>query len=151
VAAKLASAVEIRRLRAADRLTWEQMFRAYMDFYGQSLAPAVYDRAWSAFSADTRMHARGAWIDGKLCGFAHFLLHPHTNANDVCYLQDLFTAPEARGRGVARALIAYVTEWARTRQCSEVYWQTHISNTRARALYNEVAEHKGFIVYEIAL
>jgi GNAT superfamily N-acetyltransferase len=142
---------EIRRLAPSDRGAWESLFRAYIDFYGRSLEPAVYDKAWADFLADTRIHARGAWVDGKMSGLAHYLVHAHTNANDVCYLQDLFTAPEARGRGVARSLIDYVTNWARARDCSTVYWQTHVSNTRARRVYDQVAEHEGFIVYEIAL
>jgi len=28
-----------------------------------------------------------------------------------------------------------------------VYWQTQASNAKGRALYDKVAEHKGFIVY----
>lgn len=143
--------IEVRRLEAEDRCEWERMFRAYIDFYGHSLDSAAYDRAWQGVFEDTRVHARAAWIDGTMCGFAHFLVHPHSNANDVCYLQDLFTVPEARGQGVARRLIAYVTAWARARECSAVYWQTHVRNTRARKLYDKVAEHRGFIVYEIDL
>lgn len=143
--------VEIRRLAPTDRRAWERLFAAYIEFYGRQLDPAVYDMAWEAFLADARIHARGAWLDGQLSGLAHFLVHPHTNANDVCYLQDLFTDPEARGRGIARSLISYVQEWARARECSKVYWQTHVSNTRARHVYDQVAEHDGFIVYQIAL
>jgi GNAT superfamily N-acetyltransferase len=84
-------------------------------------------------------------------GIAHFLTHAHTNAPDVCYLQDLFTAPQARGRGIARALIARVVDWAGEQGCSRVYWQTKESNARARRLYDQVAVHSGFIVYQIPL
>jgi GNAT superfamily N-acetyltransferase len=84
-------------------------------------------------------------------GITHFLKHANTSALDVCYLQDLFTAPEARGIGVARALIAAVTEWAREQGCSRVYWQTHESNATARRLYDKVAVNRGFIVYGIPL
>jgi hypothetical protein len=31
--------------------------------------------------------------------------------------------------------------------CSRVYWQTQSSDAKGRALYDKVAEHKGFIVY----
>jgi hypothetical protein len=28
-----------------------------------------------------------------------------------------------------------------------VYWQTHVTNQAGRALYDKLAQHRGFIVY----
>ena len=79
------------------------------------------------------------------------LVHASTTSADVCYLQDLFTAPEVRGKGVARALIAEVEHWARERGCARVYWHTQSGNETARRLYDQVAENRGFIQYLIQL
>jgi GNAT superfamily N-acetyltransferase len=141
----------VSRLGAADREAWQELFGGYLTFYETSLDAAGYDRTWEEFQRDERMHALGARADGELIGIVHFLEHASTTAADVCYLQDLFTAPDARGIGVGRALIAAVVEAARDRGCSRVYWVTHKTNTTARTLYDKVALNSGFIRYQIAL
>ncbi|MEU6712620.1 GNAT family N-acetyltransferase [Nonomuraea sp. NPDC046802] len=145
--------IEIGKLRPSDRAAWEGLFRAYIDFYQRVEPDEMYDRAWREFQADTRLHAFGARLDGGLVGITHFFAHANTSApdTDVCYLQDLFTAPDVRGQGVATALIEAVTSWATERGCSRVYWNTHESNSTARRLYDKVAENRGFIRYQIEL
>jgi GNAT superfamily N-acetyltransferase len=147
----VASAVEIDGLAPPDRSQWESLFRGYIAFYRRTLSDEMYDRAWRELQAGERMHALGARIDGSLVGIAHFFMHPSTSAADVCYLQDLFTAPDSRGRGVATALIAAVGEWARERGASRLYWSTHESNATARRVYDRVAANRGFIRYELDL
>lgn len=143
--------ITVARLGADDRAAWEALFRGYCEFYAEDHPQSMYDRAWAEFQADSRMHALGAWLDGTLAGFTHFLVHARTTASDVCYLEDLFTAPEARGRGVARALINAVAAWATERGCGRVYWQTQETNATARRLYDDVATYRGFIVYTMEL
>ncbi|MDI2129645.1 GNAT family N-acetyltransferase [Yinghuangia seranimata] len=139
----------IRKLRPDDRAAWEELFRAYTAFYERDEPDALYDEKWAEFLADTRIHALVAELDGRVVGITHFMAHPNTSGPDVCFLQDLFTAEDVRGRGVARALIEAVTEWAVERRHGRVYWHTRSSNTTARALYDKVAENRGFIRYEI--
>src|SRR5215831_12702779 len=109
--------ISVGKLAPSDRVVWEALFHAYIDFYQRVEPSEMYDRAWSEFQEDTRLHAFGARLDGRLVGITHFLVHPSTSGPDVCYLQDLFTAPDVRGRGVAHALINSVTAWARAHSC----------------------------------
>jgi GNAT superfamily N-acetyltransferase len=143
--------VRIGPLTPANREAWEVLFRAHIAFYQRVASDEMYDRAWREFQADTRLHAFGATLEGQLVGITHFLVHPSTSGPDVCYLQDLFTAEPARGKGVARALIAAVVEWAQANDCARVYWHTQAFNNTARHLYDRVAEHRDFIRYQIDL
>lgn len=60
-----------------------------MAFYDRSEPQTMYDRAWSEFVADKRLHALGARSDGQLVAIAHYyLVHRSTSSSDVCYLQD---------------------------------------------------------------
>ena len=98
------------------------------------------------------MHALVAERGDRLIGATHYLYHRNTwMIAPVCYLQDLFTLPEARGLGVGRALIEAVYEKAREAGSPRVYWTTHETNAQARILYDKIAERSGFIQYRKAL
>lgn len=90
--------------------------------------------------------------DGTAVGIVHWLTHPATwTTTDYCYLEDLFVAPDVRGGGVGRALIAHVRAWAEKNGSAKVYWLTAESNSTARALYDRVASRTGMIHYQIAI
>lgn len=143
----------IRPISPLDRAAWQTLWTGYNAFYGRAgadaLAPAITQATWRRFfDANEPVFALVAEQDGQLLGMAHYLFHRSTTRIEpVCYLQDLFTAPPARGRGVGRALIEGVYVQAASAGAKRVYWQTHVSNAAARVLYDKVARHLGFIVY----
>jgi GNAT superfamily N-acetyltransferase len=143
--------ISVTPLQPDDRAAWEELFCGYNAFYGRTWPAENYEHAWQRFQRGDRIHALGSRLDGRLVGIAHFLVHPSTTSPDVCYLQDLFTAPDARGKGVARALIRAVEEWARGRGCARLYWHTQQHNHTARRLYDKMAEFRDFIVYATPL
>src|SRR3954465_13678893 len=143
--------VTVVRPQADDRPDWETLFRAYMAFYERTEPQAMYDRAWDEFARNDRLHALVAKVDGQLVGIVPFLEHPSTSSADVCYLQDLFTTPAARGQGVGRALIDAVAEHARRRGGARAYWQTKTTNVEARRLYDKITQDSSFMVYRLPL
>ena len=147
----------IREAREDDYAAWLPLWDAYNAFYGRvgatALQEAVTRATWARFGDPRQpMHALVAEEGDRVVGLAHYLFHRTTIAlTDNCYLQDLFVAPAARGRGLATALVAAVCERARAANATRVYWQTHESNAVARRLYDRIAERSGFIVYRVML
>jgi GNAT superfamily N-acetyltransferase len=145
--------ISIRFVQRSDFEKWLSLWDGYNAFYGRSgataLAREITDMTWSRlFDAYEPVHALVAESGSELLGLVHYLFHRSTTAiAPVCYLQDLFTAQAARGKGVGRALIEGVYRQAELAGCSRVYWQTHETNLTARKLYDAVAERSGFIVY----
>lgn len=149
----MSDALTIRAITRQDYDRWLPLWNGYNTFYGRSGATAlpadVTASTWSRFfDAYEPVHALVAESGGTLLGLAHYLFHRTTTAiAPLCYLNDLFTADAARGKGVGRALIEAVYDEARRAGSPRVYWQTHETNTVAQALYDKVAERSGFIVY----
>ena len=149
----MSSDLTIRPVARQDFEQWLPLWDGYNAFYGRSgpaaLDPEVTRITWQRFfDAYEPVHALVAEGGGGLLGLAHYLFHRSTTAiQPSCYLQDLFTASAARGKGVGRALINGVYERALLAGSPRVYWQTHETNRTAMQLYDKVAERSGFLVY----
>jgi GNAT superfamily N-acetyltransferase len=143
--------IEVAPLRAEDRAEWEALARGYKAFYRTDIPQERYDETWRLLIADERVHGLAARMDGTLIGIAHYLFHAQTWSSDCCYLQDLFTAEDARCKGVATALIDAVADAARQRGALKYYWLTKEDNLQARALYDRIARFKGFLRYDYPL
>lgn len=150
----MSSPVVIRPVIATDQPAWRTLWDGYNAYYGregQTALPEVITRTtWTRFLlANEPVHALVALRGVELIGLCHYLFHRSTTRiADVCYLQDLFTAPQARRQGVAGRLIEAACERARAVGCSRVYWQTQQANATARSLYDRLAQYRGFIVYD---
>ena len=129
--------MHIRTVHPADRPAWQPLWDGYNAFYGRegetALDPAVTETTWNRFfDPQEPVFAWVAEADGRLLGLVHYLFHRSTTRiAPVCYLQDLFTAPDERGRGIGRALIGAVYEQARAAGCSRVYRPAAVRQARA--------------------
>lgn len=143
----------VRAVQQGDFAEWKTLWDSYNAFYGRSkqtaLPAEITHMTWSRFfDAYEPVHALVAESSGELLGLAHFLFHRSTiQIGPSCYLQDLFTAEGARGKGAGRALIEAVYQRAVAASAKRVYWQTHETNATAMKLYDKVAEKSGFVVY----
>ena len=144
-----ASGLVIRPVGPDERAAWEPLWNGYLTFYESSVTQATSDVLWKRLHDPAEpMHVLGAYRDGKLIGIAQYIFHRSCwTIGDYCYLQDLFVAPDVRGGGAGRALIAAVESEARKAGASRVHWLTKEDNHSARALYDKMADRSGFIQY----
>ena len=143
--------VQIRALNPNDRAGWQALYAGYQAFYGHpDREEAFYGAAFArVVSGDARdFHGLVAVKDGQLVGLVHYVFHPSLwRADGVCYLQDLFTAPDTRGTGIGRKLIEAVYAAADLAGAPAVYWLTAEDNHVGRQLYDRVGTKTAFIRY----
>lgn len=143
--------VTVRPLRPADETEWRALWKAYLKFYETSVPDQVYSTTFGRLldPAVPDQFALIAEANGQAIGLVHGIFHPHNwRVEDVCYLQDLYVAPEARGTGAGRSLIEAVYAAADANGTPSVYWLTQEFNTTARQLYDRIATVTPFIKYQ---
>ena len=144
--------ITIRPLEQADHAEWRRLWTAYLEFYKTRLPDEVYALTWQRLFTEGEFEPKGliALLDGKAVGLTHYLYHRSGwSIVNNCYLQDLFSDPEVRGKGVGASLIEAVRQAAAKLGVTNVYWMTHESNETARKLYDRVARKTGFIEYDL--
>lgn len=141
-------------LSTPDFHNWLPLWNGYLEFYKTSLAPEITDVVFNRLCDPNEPNMGGflAYYGDKAIGLVHYIIHRNTwSDKDVCYLEDLFVAPNVRGGGVGRALINKVADFARENNLRHVYWMTQNNNSRARLLYDNIAGQSEFVVYKLGL
>lgn len=147
------TALTVRALRPADKPAWRALWTAYLAFYESTVEEPVYKSTFERLLGDDPrdFNALVAEHDGALVGLTHYLFHRHAwKVEEVCYLQDLYTAPQVRGIGVGRALIEAVYAASDVHGAGSVYWLTQEFNAPARQLYDRIGTLTPFIKYQRA-
>lgn len=138
----------IRPLCADDRPDWARLWHAYLAFYETELPEAVYETTFARLLGPEPQWGLLAERDRQPVGLVHYLFHTHNwHIAPVCYLQDLFALPEARGHGVGRGLIEAVYAAADAEGAADTYWMTQSFNAQARRLYDRIGRETPFVKY----
>ena len=144
----------IRAPSISDRAEWEVLWQGYLEFYGVNLPSHITNATWDRLLDDkVPMFCLVAENGGGgLAGFTHCVVHLNTwTDRPVCYLEDLFIAPECRNTGTGRRLIEAVAQKAKKMSWGRLYWMTQEDNDTARSLYDKVGKFSGFIRYDYPL
>jgi ribosomal protein S18 acetylase RimI-like enzyme len=118
------------------------LLRAYCDFYEVTPSDGALEALARALLADPRREGLQLLSrdgGGRAVGFATLYWTWQTlSAARAGVMNDLYVAPEARGTGVAGALIDACVERCREHGAAELVWETARDNTRAQALYDRI-------------
>ncbi len=138
----------VRHVAPGDRSEWSRLFVDYGVFYHEEFGTDVVDGVWSwLMDPAHEVKALVAELDGRVVGFTNYRRTWDTfTAGPSWFLDDLYTAPEVRGHGVATALIAAVGEKAAG---GDVRWITAADNTTAQRVYDRVATRTSWVMYEL--
>jgi GNAT superfamily N-acetyltransferase len=142
--------INVRQIEVEDKSSWLKLYLSYLKFYESQAIESSTGLLWDRLTkSEPEIHGLVAVSNGDVVGIAHFHYQLSTWSDTLhCYLEDLYVAEDARGKGAASSLIAAVQDLAIQNKCSELFWITKESNTVAKKLYEQVATLSDFVRYE---
>jgi GNAT superfamily N-acetyltransferase len=150
----MAEGVAVSAVREEEFETLLPLIAAYQRFY--EVDDPDTDRNRSFFRRFLAPSEVGELLaaraeDGTILGYACLYWHfSSLQAVETVLMNDLFVTPEARGRGVGRALIEAAAGVARERGAPWVEWSTAPDNHTAQRLYDSLTEEKStWLSYEL--
>jgi GNAT superfamily N-acetyltransferase len=86
-----------------------------------------------------KLNAVLAELDGETVGFAtYFFVFRSFTGQAGLYVEDLFVRPVHRGKGIGRALLTYLAQFARAEGCTRMEWSVHNRNDAAKTFYTHL-------------
>lgn len=144
----------IRRPTAADERSWHALWKDFVLGGPEPCSAEAPADAWRhALAPEEPM---GLWLavdpQDRPVGFVLSVVFPYSwSTRPVCYLLDLYVAPEARSQGLGRRLIERLAEEGRTAGWLKLMWMTQHDNARAQALYDSLATRSSLVRYDLML
>ncbi len=146
--------MEIRLARPEEIDQLLPLMRAYCEFYGASPPDGGLREMARALIAVPEQGALFIAREGEdVVGFAALgWKWSSLRGARIGVMEDLFVAPQARGRGIADALLEACADRCRERGAPAMEWLTAPDNHRAQAVYDRAGgKAKTFVEYELEL
>jgi GNAT superfamily N-acetyltransferase len=143
----------IRAIEEKDKSQWLKLWAGYLEFYKSTISPEQTELTWKRLiNNELKMFGFVAENEDGVIGFTHCLFRPSTwTETDYCYLEDLFVDSNIRVKGVGRALMEKVVEFAKEKKSKRVYWTTQEFNKTARILYDSITPVSEFVQYRLPI
>ena len=115
------------------------LFMAYQEFYKAADICDVKNKKFlSQFGIDSLSGCKFLYRDGgKVIGFPQSIFFSSTIASKVAILNDLYTLPEMRGKGIGKKLIEHCKIFAEN-NAARLQWVTAEDNLQAQQLYDSL-------------
>ncbi len=121
------------------------LIRAYQEFYNvPEISDAKNKEFFSQFGTDSLTGCQFLYRqDSEVVGFATvYFAYASTITAKVAILNDLYTLPNMRGKGVGKRLIEHCREFAAKNNAVRLQWVTAPSNEQAQKLYDSLNTKK---------
>jgi len=143
------SQTTIRPAQAKDEPRWRELWAGYVKFYRADVPEEATANTWKMIlDSASKVHGLVAEREGQVIGICNYIFHDNTwSAKPICYLEDLYVDPAARGTGAAKKLILACEEKAKEAGAFRIYWLTQEFNAPARSLYDTLASRSSLVVY----
>lgn len=142
----------VRPIAERDEPVWSELFAGYRATLDEAHDPRVVANAWGWLLH--REHGLLGLVavdeDDVPVALANLRWFARPDEGDIAlYLDSLYTRPEARGRGAARALLREAAAIAAEDGSVSVRWITAEDNTAARRLYDRHATLTRWVTYSM--
>lgn len=150
----LAEGVEIRPAEVGEIAELMPLLRGYCDFYESNPTDEGLRTFADTLITEPRWGALLIARDGgDAVGFAAIAWKwSSLRGSLIAYLDDLFVAEHARGKGIADGLISACAEIGRQHGATALAWLTADDNSRAQKVYDRLgAEFGNYREYDLDL
>ena len=130
--------IEVRPAEPSDAATWLRLRVTLWPDGSEAEHAEEIDRFFIGRSRDPGAVLLAEDASGRVIGFAELSVRPHAEgcrSDRVAYLEGWFVVPEARCRGVERALVEAAEAWGRAQGCSEFASDTQPDNEASAAAH----------------
>jgi GNAT superfamily N-acetyltransferase len=131
--------VEVRACTTVDVPVLLSFFRSMGEFERLPVAATEESIRTALFSEPPAAHALLVFVDGRPIGYVvYFFTFSTLVGKRGLWLEDLFVDSAFRGKGIGRALMAYLAEIAIRHQCGRFEWSVLDWNERALEFYRSL-------------
>lgn len=146
--------ITIRRPRADDEDAWHALWNDFVQGGPEPCSAEAPAAVWRRVLASAEPMDLWLAVDlqDRPVGFVLSVVFPYSwSTRPVCYLLDLYVAPEARSQGLGRRLIERLAAEGREKGWLKLMWMTQHDNARAQALYDSLATRSSLVRYDLML